>query len=411
MSYDYNEDLGIEKKDFDESSLFLSEEPIVDAEIRDIEDGRNEGKCNNLKNKKNFYIASSVLCVLGGVGVISYRNNSLEKAQNNETFEDTTSQVASKTVKEDNSIEVLDEIDLTKEVELLQENDSSLNESNLNPEEVEGEVDIVSEGTTQDSDIKIEAFYNLEDKLLSEKSIEKKEPQVVSVPMTSDCFANAMRYWNYFEQYGYMYGIDPYLLIAMSSQESRGDHLSVIPGGKYYNGYGYGIMQIEKPGVVTKRITAYNHITKSYEIMNISSEDDVYDVGMNIKAGAMILSQKAKEQQYNPYVTIQGYNYGTSGIKYALSYYVANGEIDKVEEIYANGKGEHLLYYIAINNHDWVNTVTPSGLTAREWYSSQGWKRFGAGRGDKQYIEHVMRYYRGSDKPYISKDTGEKVYF
>ena len=79
-------------------------------------------------------------------------------------------------------------------------------------------------------------------------------------------------------------------------------------------------MQIERPGIVTKKITAYNHVTKSYEIMYINTEDDVCDIGMNIKAGAMILSQKAKEQEYNPNVTIQGYNYGSSGIRYALSY-------------------------------------------------------------------------------------------
>ena len=170
-------------------------------------------------------------------------------------------------------------------------------------------------------------------------------------------------------------------------------------------------MQIEKPGIVTKKITAYNHVTKAYEIMYINSESDVYDVEMNIKAGAMQLAQRAKEQQYNPYVTIQGYNYGASGVKYALSYYVADGDINRVEEIYGNGKGEHLLYYIAINNTDWISKPTSSGLTAREWYSSEGWKKFGAGRGDKNYIENIMRFYKGSEKPYILKDTGEKVSF
>lgn len=364
------------------------------------------------KNKKSIYLTSSVLCALGGVVSFAYHKDKQDEGM--EDSEVAPANLINNNLSRTMPIEALDKDEenlLEAEVgEELEETDETQKNRSISTQEIE-----VSNATENAEDANLEEnkkeeyyLYNLEEKI-------NPSPQTpvgsVVQPMTSNSVTNAMRYWNYFEYYGNTYGIDPYLLVAIACQESRGDHLTTIPGGKYYNGAGYGIMQIEKPGIVTKKITAYNHVTKAYEIMYINSESDVYDVEMNIKAGAMQLAQRAKEQQYNPYVTIQGYNYGASGVKYALSYYVADGDINRVEEIYGNGKGEHLLYYIAINNTDWISKPTSSGLTAREWYSSEGWKKFGAGRGDKNYIENIMRFYKGSEKPYILKDTGEKVSF
>lgn len=364
------------------------------------------------KNKKSIYLTSSVLCALGGVVSFAYHKDKQDEGM--EDSEVAPANLINNNLSRTMPIEALDKDEenlLEAEVgEELEETDETQKNRSISTQEIE-----VPNATENAEDANLEEnkkeeyyLYNLEEKI-------NPSPQTpvgsVVQPMTSNSVTNAMRYWNYFEYYGNTYGIDPYLLVAIACQESRGDHLTTIPGGKYYNGAGYGIMQIEKPGIVTKKITAYNHVTKAYEIMYINSESDVYDVEMNIKAGAMQLAQRAKEQQYNPYVTIQGYNYGASGVKYALSYYVADGDINRVEEIYGNGKGEHLLYYIAINNTDWISKPTSSGLTAREWYSSEGWKKFGAGRGDKNYIENIMRFYKGSEKPYILKDTGEKVSF
>lgn len=364
------------------------------------------------KNKKSIYLTSSVLCALGGVVSFAYHKDKQDEGM--EDSEVAPANLINNNLSRTMPIETLDKDEenlLEAEVgEELEETDETQKNRSISTQEIE-----VPNATENAEDANLEEnkkeeyyLYNLEEKI-------NPSPQTpvgsVVQPMTSNSVTNAMRYWNYFEYYGNTYGIDPYLLVAIACQESRGDHLTTIPGGKYYNGAGYGIMQIEKPGIVTKKITAYNHVTKAYEIMYINSESDVYDVEMNIKAGAMQLAQRAKEQQYNPYVTIQGYNYGASGVKYALSYYVADGDINRVEEIYGNGKGEHLLYYIAINNTDWISKPTSSGLTAREWYSSEGWKKFGAGRGDKNYIENIMRFYKGSEKPYILKDTGEKVSF
>lgn len=368
------------------------------------------------KNKKGIYLASSVLCTLT-VGAITSAVMSQKDAESDDNVD-----VAPK-VKEDEKLKnsgKRDDLKSLKETEIKPLNEDEMEDAieiakavSIESQENTAPAENLENSKTEEkSNDDLEYYsYNLEEQMGTSSDNVVNPPASTGQAMTSNSVVNAMRYWNYFEYYGYTYGVDPYLLVAMASQESRGDHDSTIPGGKYYKGHGFGIMQIEKPGIVTKKITAYNHVTKSYDIMNINSGNDVVDVGLNIKAGAMQLAQKAKEQQYNPFVTIQGYNYGTSGVKYALSYYIANGDINRVDEIYGSGRGEHLLYYIAINNTDWINTPTASGMTAREWYSSEGWKKFGAGRGDKLYIEHVMRYYRGNGRPYIIKDTGERVEF
>lgn len=370
-----------------------------------------------LKRRKKIYFASSVLCTF--VGVIyckDIQEGECEEANNN---------LLSST--SDNEFEEIEEVNEPIDTEKITE--VIIDESLSNPEtddEIEKAIEMVKDKLDEIEDDKAiqidneeeylneendeyeEYYYNLDEKL---KSSNKGQSIEVGQAVSSNSVTNAMRYWKYFEYYGYTYGVDPYLLVAIACQESGGDHFSTIDGGSRYKGAGYGIMQIEQPGVVTTKITAYNHTTNSYEVMNIDSKEDVKDVKMNIKAGAMIFAQRAKENQYNPYVTIQGYNYGQSGIKYAISYYIADGDMSTIEDIYKNGKGELLLSYISSTNEDWINEKTSTGLTAREWYTSVGWKKFGAGGGDKEYIEHVMRFYKGSYSPYIVKDSGIKVYF
>ena len=404
---DRNSDVKINIDDSDKEEIKNSDDVISDYPEK-----------NDLKIKRNIYLASSVLCTLvaGTVGVsVIVKSSSeidssgeLEDKLDNDGNAPNSRSIPSPVSesKKGDSIEAIDENNIKDAIDVAKA--SSAEAIPVESSDKRDETAPVQENI----DPNPEYSYNLEEQINPGVQSPSSQPVIsTGQAMTSNNVQNAMRFWNYFEYYGYTYGVDPYLLVAMSAQESRGDHDSTIPGGKYYKGYGYGIMQIEKPGIVTKKLTAFNHVTKSYDIMYINSGDDVNSVEMNIKAGAMQLAQKARENNYNPLVTIQGYNYGSAGIKYTLSYYVANGDASRVEEIYGNGKGEHLLYYLSLNNNDWVTIPTSSGLTARDWYSSEGWKRFGAGKGDRQYIEHVMRYYRGSGRPYIIKDSGERVDF
>ena len=383
------------------------------------------------KRKKNLYFASSVLCTVTGVMYcVDIEDYNADK------FNDTTTSNKSYFVKKPNSNNI-DVVLETKELSLLEKNKEELKEaieiakeslensgqhksidlrsnsnsiqddSNSNVEDAELVEDKVYKTDENESNDKDYYSYNLETKL--EETESKTEELITSNRSTKLDTSNAMKYWDYFQYYGYTYGVDPYLLVAIASQESSGNHYETIIGGSKYNGYGYGIMQIEKPGKITTEITAYNHTTQSYDVMHINSEDDVSTVSSNIKAGAMLFAQKSKQNQYNPYVTIQGYNYGLSGVNYAISYYIADGNEDDTNNIFNNK--EELKNYISSNNSNWLNYVTSSGLTSREWYSKEGWKKFGLGKGDEKYFENVMRYYSGEDAPYIVSDVGVKYVF
>lgn len=442
------------KKESFDNDVYFEINTMDSSEVNNIDSIENESNYNfnednedtekkeasflKFKDKKKVYLTSSVICSL--TGVLALGNVFEKQKDTSDTISNKSSEVipkvnskATSATSKDNTSKtnngktaVSEKTDKATKVEMVEDEVEKKGEFS-NEEDLKKAIEVAKarsiesqknapveknvfetvENLAEVESRNIEYYsYNLESQSAS-------SPPVIQVgqAMTSNSVTNAMRYWNYFEYYGYTYGIDPYLLVAMSCQESRGDHYSTITGGKYYNGAGYGIMQIEKPGVVTKKITAYNHTTKSYDVMYINSEKDVYDVSLNIKAGAMILAQRAKEQQYNPYVTIQGYNYGASGIKYTIAYYLAEGDLTKIEDIYNNGKGSQLLAYISSNNNEWLDKVLDSGMTARQWYSSIGWKRFGAGRGDKEYIEKVMRFYNGNGRPYILKDTGERINF
>lgn len=393
------------------------------------------------KRRKNIYFASSILCTVGGVVYC------IDIEDGTSDMSDITTSNKTYFIKESN-VNDINTILESQELDLLEENKEELKEAieiakaslemsgersvidlRSMPNESFDDINITkSDNKVEDNKSKDEEdyySYNLEVELENSLNVSQhlisddSEEEVVLIDTS-----NAMKYWDYFEYYGYTYGVDPYLLVAIATQESGGDHYNTIAGGDKYNGYGYGIMQIEQPGTITKKITAYNHTTQSYDVMQIDSEKDVYSVSSNIKAGAMMFAQKAKENQYNPYVTIQAYNYGVSGVNYALSYYLADGDNDKVDEIFNNKK--QLSEYISSNNSDWLNKTTSSGLTAREWYSNEGWKKFGVGKGDSNYFEHIIKYYDNNsdnnddnnddnnsnkDTPYIVTNSGIKIYF
>lgn len=400
------------------------------------------------QRRKNMYVASSILC---GIGAIVYQkdiedeNDDINDIYINDNFKNNINIVNVSNGNNEIKEVVFEEKPLTKEEEsqlqeaieiakaslerhsenevvdlklITKEKDTNeASDDELNKEEIKEEVNVIKNyekideknGEIKNNKKQNHYFYNLEEKLSQSLNVARNEyskEQIVAPKIN-----NAMKYWSYFEYYGYTYGVDPYLLLAMATQESGGEHYTTIPGGDRFNGYGYGIMQIEKPGIVTKKITAYNHTTESYDIMHINEEKDIYPVAQNIKAGAMILAQRLKENQYNPYVTIQGYNYGFLGIKYALSYYLVDGNLEEIDSVFKEGEGKDLLKYIESNNSDWLNKKTSTGLTAREWYSSEGWKKFGSSGGDKNYFENVMKYYNGKLSPYIIKNTGIKICF
>ena len=374
------------------------------------------------KRRKNLYFASSILCTVGGViccvDIEDENSNVLGTTTPNKSYF-----IKKSSIKNTKDILELEELELSEQnkeelkeaIEIAKASleksvDGSVINLKTNSNEISND-DFISNSDSDlilsDVDEEYSYYYNLETEL--EKSLNDSENNTNMKKILSEHVSNAMKYWDYFEYYGYTYGIDPYLLVAIAVEESGGEHYETIVGGDNYNGYSYGIMQIEQPGILTKKITAYNYTTQSYDIMQINSESDVSSVSMNIKAGAMMFAQKVKENQYNPYVAIQSCNYGIAGVNYALSYYLADGDIDMTEEIF-NDK-ERLSEYILSNDSSWLDNPTSSGLTAREWYSTEGWEKFGGGKGNSNYFEDVMKYYNGEELPYIVTNLGVKVYF
>ena len=183
------------------------------------------------KNKKSIYLTSSVLCALGGVVSFAYHKDKQDEGM--EDSEVAPANLINNNLSRTMPIEALDKDEenlLEAEVgEELEETGETQKNRSISTQEIE-----VPNATENAEDANLEEnkkeeyyLYNLEEKI-------NPSPQTpvgsVVQPMTSNSVTNAMRYWNYFEYYGNTYGIDPYLLVAIACQESRGDHLTTIPG-------------------------------------------------------------------------------------------------------------------------------------------------------------------------------------
>lgn len=206
---------------------------------------------------------------------------------------------------------------------------------------------------------------------------------------------SSLKYFDYFKKYGEIYGIDPYLLMAMASTESNGN-----PNCKYANNY--GLMQINFSG--SKRtIKAYNFKTKKYDSITITSSSQLLgesSVDFNIKASAMQLQEKARELCFNPLASVQGYNFGQNGLKRAITYYLANGNVTAGKKIALNDS--RVINYLESNDTQWI-TKKFNGKTALQLYTSNG------GGGTASYVYNVLGYYRGENKqPWIMDLDGNK---
>ena len=221
---------------------------------------------------------------------------------------------------------------------------------------------------------------------------------------------NSMKYFNIFQKYGEMYGIDPYLLVAMASGESSGNPTA-------NNGHAMGIMQIED--VVTK-VEAYNHETKQIEKVNVV-RSQLYDPDYCIKIGAMELAERLDDMYYNILMSLQGYNYGGGGIKSTIQYYLSGGTIGVNHSI----DTAQFEAYAESNHVGWITALYPGDLpkensyselngndgkhSARTWYSNTGWKKYNQGAGTPVYIERVLNFYAGDGSPWVKKPDGTIV--
>ena len=235
--------------------------------------------------------------------------------------------------------------------------------------------------------------------------------QVLSIGAKKDAqnVLKALKYLPIFEKYGRIYGIDPYLLVAKSATESGGNPNS-------NNGAAIGLMQIEN--TVTK-VEAFNHETKSVEKVNVV-RGNLFDPDYNIKIGTMEMAEKAKQAQYNILAGIQGYNYGTGGLRSTIQYYLSGGT-------FSGARGEinteQVNAYLASNHVGWLTALYPGDLpneskyselnssdgkhSARTWYSYTGYKTYGQGGGTPVHLDRVLKHYPGPGSPWVMDENGQ----
>lgn len=229
----------------------------------------------------------------------------------------------------------------------------------------------------------------------SSKIIVAGKTDLVGINSESSKAKSSLKYFDYFKEYGETYGIDPYLLMAIACTESNGN-----PNCKYGNNY--GLMQINFTGA-KRTIKAYNFKTKKYDSVTINSSSQLLgnnSASFNIKVGAMQLQEKAKELYFNPLASIQGYNFGQNGLKRAITYYLANGNITAGKKIALNDS--RVINYLKSNDTEWI-TKKFNGKTALQLYTSNG------GGGTASYVSNVLGYYRGENKqPWIMDLDGNK---
>ena len=167
---------------------------------------------------------------------------------------------------------------------------------------------------------------------------------------------NSKRYEDIFDKYSNMYGLDKNLLLALSAQESSGDHYNNLD-----NGPACGIMQIEKAVHIGENISAYNFNTNEVETININ-DNNIRDLDTNIKIGAMILRDCIEKSNYNIPLALQTYNFGSGNMNKVLNACSYNEDIS-VEEMTNNPIKNNWLNY-----RNFLNT------------------------GDPEYVEHVFSY-------------------
>lgn len=195
--------------------------------------------------------------------------------------------------------------------------------------------------------------------------------------------------YNLFLKYGKMYGVDPYILMAKAFQESSFSHNSCLPGGKNYNGYGVGIMQHETPD--GRAVVAHNYITGEDDVMYLTMSNAV-DLEKNIQMGAMHFQKCLENNNGNLLLALQAYNYG-------------QGMVDAILRDYAAQKGT-TVDAVRISYYDtgWLTLVNEAHNNPCKYIDS-----WSGTYGDAQYIQHVLRYFIGSDTYYYYGD--EKIVF
>lgn len=188
--------------------------------------------------------------------------------------------------------------------------------------------------------------------------------------------------WQYFIKYGEEFGVDPYLMLALATNESSLNHYDNIPDLNKIDINqikAVGIMQHENPYLYERDIKAYNYLKDEEETVRLNPET-AENIETNIKMAFMIMQNNLKRFDNNIYITLQAYNYGYDAMDKIIEKCSIDNNIS-VSDILTNPNVSLLMPYII----DLHSNPQDYGQTARA-------KTYGT----YNYIQNVMRYYVGT---------------
>lgn len=200
-------------------------------------------------------------------------------------------------------------------------------------------------------------------------------------------------YGEYAYEYGEQFGVDPYLLVAMSMQEA-----SLQPTAS--SGASYGLYQINIPSSGKEwNISATNVLTGEVESEIVSSQT-IKNPETNTKIAAMIFQNNLRKYHNNIYMTIQSHNFGDGALSFIIDKYADKigstreevmenyadiGWIEEVKQFSYDPKGY-------ITDEDLVKFADKHGSLMQYMKKSWPYKTYGHAR----YVESVMSYYIGT---------------
>ncbi|MFI3260854.1 MAG: transglycosylase SLT domain-containing protein [bacterium] len=208
-------------------------------------------------------------------------------------------------------------------------------------------------------------------------------------------------------KYSEMYGIDPYIVLGVAMGESSLLHSDTLPGGKYHNGYAWGIMQHESPS--GRELNAYNFQTNSYDTMYVT-QTTARNVETNIQMGVMRLQETINEYNGNVLVALQGYNGGSGMPNLVISKFMVEKNMTRDEVLSEVPINEFAEEFSAMskNPKQYMLTLPEETLvnnSATVNYISK-FNTYGTGT----YMAKVMSYYLGSEGVYKNiNEAGEIV--
>ncbi len=190
-------------------------------------------------------------------------------------------------------------------------------------------------------------------------------------PLVNKVISN---YGDSIKKWSTKFGIDPGVVVGMICQESGGNPSS-------YNGYAMGLMQIEH---VHWGQTIVMEFADGSSEKTIVDSNKLYNPDYNIMIGCWEFSTQIKKTYGNIAVAIQGYNYGSGGIRRCIGYHLSGGA--NTGSTYCGMTEGQFKQYCESGDIGW--------LEARKWYSSVGHRKFGGGAGTPTHLEYVLRYYK-----------------